>query len=336
MAPPIQPRQNTESLAGLRRNPPRKARRVTILDINGSDSEDMKRPVKPHFRKRSLRKPRPFRFLNLPAELRNMVYGYLLINNRCKNDPVFSAPEIKKGIRKRVAINRRRQTLSKKREEEGKKSVQRRAPTTEPLAYISILSACKQIHDEAKDILYRKNSFRIAIRNFKWDNNPEYMQLDCGLYGWDFPRITNLQLELSIDWHADLATRVNWVGLTKAMPALRRLQVFVTLPDPSRWGRSELSDWGQVDWKYKAIFRDLVAAIPKSVNVKWGLTLRQKVRDFKDKDYVEGRVLRAMYREFENQQGIDLETPGATEGNEDDAESVVDPNTDYSGVFDED
>ena len=43
-----------------------------------------------------------------------------------------------------------------------------------------------------------------------------------------------------------------------------------------------------------------------------------------------------MYREFENQQGIDLETPGATEVNEDDAESVVDPNADYSGVFDED
>jgi len=265
-----------------------------------------------------------------------MVYGYLLINNRRKNDPVFSAPEIKKGMRKRKAINRRRQTLSKKREEEGKKPLQRRAPTTEPLAYISILSACKQIHDEAKDILYRKNSFRIAIRNFKWDNSPEYMQLDCGLYGWDFPRITNLQLELSIDWHANLATRVNWVGLTKAMPALRRLQVFVTLPDPSRWGRIELSDWGQVDWKYKAIFRDLVAAIPKSVNVKWGLTLRQKVRDFKDKDYVEGWVLRTMYREFEIQQGIDLETPGATEMNEDDAESMVDPNTDYSGVFDED
>jgi hypothetical protein len=261
-----------------------------------------------------------------------MVYGYLLVNNRCKNDPVFSAPEIKKGIRKRQTINRIRQTLSNKREKEGKKSPQRRAPTTEPLAYVSILSVCKQIHDEAKDILYRKNSFRIAIRNFKWDNSPEYMRLDYGLHGWDFPRITNLQLELSIDWHANLATRVNWVSLTKAMPALRRLQVFVTFPDPSR----ELSDWGQVDWKYKAIFRDLVAAIPKSVNVKWGLTLRQKVRDFKDKDYVEGRVLRAMYREFENQQGIDLETPGATEVNEDDAESVVDPNADYSGVFDED
>ena len=51
MAPPIQPRQNAESLAGLRRNPPRKARRVTILDSDGSDSdgsdsEDVKRPVK--------------------------------------------------------------------------------------------------------------------------------------------------------------------------------------------------------------------------------------------------------------------------------------------------
>ena len=251
-----------------------------------------------------------------------MVYEYLLVNNRCKNDPVFSALEIKKGIRKREATNRRMQTLSKRREEEGKKPLQRKAPTTEPLAYISILSACKQIHDEAKDILYRKNSFHIAIRDFKWNNNPEYMQLDCGLYGWDFPRITNLQLELSIGWNANLATRVNWVGLTKTMPALRRLQVFVTLPDLSHWHRSQLSDWGQVDWKYKAIFRDLVAAIPKSVNVKWGPTLKQKVRDFKDKDYVEGRVLRAMYREFENQQGIDFETPGVTEVDEDDAESV--------------
>jgi len=46
MALLIQPRQNTDSLTWLRRNPPRKARRATILDSSDSDSEDVKRPVK--------------------------------------------------------------------------------------------------------------------------------------------------------------------------------------------------------------------------------------------------------------------------------------------------
>ncbi|OCL10009.1 hypothetical protein AOQ84DRAFT_8121 [Glonium stellatum] len=266
-----------------------------------------------------------------------MVYEYLLVNNHCRNDPVFSIPAIKKMIQKREAIKRRRQAMLEKRLARRMKPVQHRVTATIPLVYTSIYSTCKQIHDEAKDVFFRMNSFHIVIPDFDFIYRRDDMLFLKGLDdSWDFPRITNLQLELCISSIFNLKTRVNWVDLTKNLPYLRKLQVFVTSSNFSRFKTTELYDWERVNWKYKAAFRDLVAAIPKSVDVKWGLTLKQKLGNFKGKDYLEGKVLRAMYRQYENQRGIDYEVPDTMAVDEDDTESVVDPYAGYSSMFDDD
>jgi hypothetical protein len=66
---------------------------------------------------------------------------------------------------------------------------------------------------------------------------------------------------------------VDWSALFTPFTSLRFLHVVFTFhPRYYDWAYSELCDWTTTGYVHKAFFRDLLAAIPKHVDVKFGTT----------------------------------------------------------------
>ncbi|KAF2500455.1 hypothetical protein BU16DRAFT_247368 [Lophium mytilinum] len=300
-------------VAKIRRNPERQARgdMSALLDSDDdfTDADD-ERPKK---KKRRLAwKPKgKFRFLDLPAELRNSIYELLLVNQR-DSSATFKALRIFLNQEIREYRKMRRDRDSIKRIHMGGKAVIPKAFKIEPLAYVAILATNKQISQEAKHILYSRNTFAITISRRNWEqiNRPAAF---ISPFGWDYSLMTSMHLELVLATTADVDMMVHWMALFGEMHSLRHLTISLTRGPNHYEGDDAMQKWEDVHWIFKAFLRSFVQAIPKNAMVVWsyrdpednrGSLLRgQGLRRVKPS------VVKAMWAKMKQLQGVEHDLP---------------------------
>jgi hypothetical protein len=206
---------------------------------------------------------KPFPFFELPREIRDQVYSSLV--TRPENGrSVIAAVPILSGRRKRVAAQSKRDRVNRRRIFDGKPPLRAREINTEPVIHLNFLQASRRLQYEAKDYLYSSNWFAITL-----DRLP-HATFETP-FGWDLSRVTRLQVELQLKDAAHMNSYVDWSALFTPFTSLRFLHVVFTFhPRYYDWAYSELCDWATTGYVHKAFFRDLLAAIPKHVDVKFG------------------------------------------------------------------
>ncbi|KAF2712651.1 hypothetical protein K504DRAFT_401733 [Pleomassaria siparia CBS 279.74] len=220
----------------------------------------------------------PFRFFNLPREVRDHVYSYLVVR-RGRRTPIIEAKTILKNQKKRVTAERTRIRLNQKRAQSGRRSITPREAATEPIVHLHVLQASKALQYEVSEYLYENNWFAISIDNFPMTT------IDAPL-GWDYSRMTRLQLELQLKDAQRMNSYIDWMTFFAAFPSVRFLRIIPTFhPRYYDWAQAELHDWNTAHFVFRAFFRELLANIPKRINLKLGPSLRPK-----DDMQLEGKV----------------------------------------------
>jgi len=276
---------------------------------------------------------KPFPFLKLPGELRNRIYELLLTDTRGpKNfaDPVILTNDLRRRITRRTAsafgLPPMSTGLSKKSFQLAKKFYmlnhlemtreRLRKPVSElPLLLeTAILRACRQTYSEGSALLFQKNTFAIIVRTM--DRNDDLASwFPAGL---DLSRVRRLRLEYQLEhihgktqgYSADLYGSTTPWAFIRRMTSLKTLQLVLTFSDeveaPAKKEHFERL-WHTMRL-YRQLMQELIAAIPKGVEVKMGMTKEDKMRD----DYggfcpVRGSVLRKIYKTYGGIQGADVE-----------------------------
>ncbi|KAF2016228.1 hypothetical protein BU24DRAFT_197059 [Aaosphaeria arxii CBS 175.79] len=282
------------SMMALRRNPERKCREWSlnsrIESINSIASSPSRQrtadhrfsyaPIPPRIgdRQSSQRVPtQPFRFFDLPREVRDHVYSYLVIR-RGKSVPILEAKSILRGQKKRVTSQRTRERLNLKRIQSGRRPLAPREPASEPVVHLNLLQTSRLLHFEASDYLYQ-NWFAISLDNFP------ITTIDTP-YGWNLGRISKMQLELQLKDVERMNSYVDWSTFFANFPSLRLLRIIPTFhPRYYDWARTELRTWHDAHFVFRAFFRELMASIPPNIHLKLGPSL-----DPEDDMQLEGRA----------------------------------------------
>jgi hypothetical protein len=274
-------------MMALRRNPPRCCQEITPQMISEVkfQSAIIENKDTPHSRKERLhvskgraRRPvvdkqrqkqrtgyqeitprandKPFPFLKLPRELRDQVYSYLV--TRPNKRSVLPAVPLLSGRKRQI----KRARLNERRVLSGKPPVRMREEP-EPTLHLRLLQTSRMLREEAKDCLYSNNWFTITL-----DKLP--LTTFETPFGWDLGSITRLQVELQLKDAAHMNSYVDWTTLFSSFTSLRFLHVAPTFhPRYYEWARSELCNWTTAHYVHKAFFRELFAAIPNHVDIKF-------------------------------------------------------------------
>lgn len=205
----------------------------------------------------------PFRFFDLPREVRDHVYSYLVVR-RGRPLPIIESKSILKSQKKRATAQRTRERLNQKRISTGKRPITPRETTAEPIVHLNVLQASKLLHYEASDYMYQMNWFAISLDNFP-SMIPDVPQ------GWSFSRITRLQLELQLKDAQRMNSHIDWATFFASFSSLRFLRIIPTFhPRYYEWASAELSQWQTAHFIHRAFFRELLAVIPGQINLKLG------------------------------------------------------------------
>jgi hypothetical protein len=206
---------------------------------------------------------KPFRFFELPREIRDQVYSNLVTRPNNGRSLIAAVP-ILSSRRKRVATHSKRDRVNRRRIFDGKPPLRAREIIPEPVVHLNFLRASQRLQNEAKDCLYSTNWFAITL-----DRLP-HATFETP-FGWDLSRITRLQVELQLKDVAHMNSYVDWSALFTPFTSLRFLHIVFTFhPRYYDWVYSELCDWTTTGYVHKAFFRDLLSAIPSRVDVKFG------------------------------------------------------------------
>jgi hypothetical protein len=187
----------------------------------------------------------------------------------------------------------------------GRQPISPRDAITEPIIHLNVLQASKALQYEASDYMYEKNWFAISLDNFP------VTTVDAP-FGWDYSRITKIQLELQLKDSQRMNSYIDWATFFAAFPALRSLRIIPTFhPKYVAWAQAELNNWSTAHFIHRAFFRELLASIPERLALKLGPSLKMK-----DDMQLEGRVpvgrevLRGMYLELGTRRVIDANRGG--------------------------
>ena len=233
----------------------------------------------------------PFPFFSLPREVRDHVYSYLVVR-RGRRTPVIEARSILREQKKRATAQRTRERLNLKRKQSGRRPVAPRDTTTEPIVHLGLLQASKLLHYEASDSYYQHNWFAISI-----DNLPS-TAIETPT-GWDYSRITKMQLEIQLKDAQRMNTYVDWRPFFTMFPSLRWLRIIPTFHSRYyEWAHSELNDWKSAHYIFRAFFRELLASIPEQFVLKLGPSYQHDDMQLEGKASVGKRVLWDMYVEL--------------------------------------
>jgi hypothetical protein len=206
----------------------------------------------------------PFRFKDLPPELRNMVYSYIVGKNSDRPTLVFDAAELRYRI---PNFN----------------------DTEQLTANTALLHVDQQIKYEALAVLYKHNTFYALLGevNYAFDVVPyeEGMVTHSALpYGWDLSRIEHLCIDVELaygnasNFTVDTLQSVCLSSLLR-MTGLRSLRFFIvtnaeTLAGTPPMYNDLLHDGGKMPYGtvwYRQVMRNLITVVPKGVDVLLGL-----------------------------------------------------------------
>ncbi|KAI4959155.1 hypothetical protein J4E86_002876 [Alternaria arbusti] len=210
---------------------------------------------------------RPFRFFELPQEIRDEVYSHLVVRRTSRSLPILDATTILNDRKKRLAALKSRERLNQRRLSTGKRPVCPRTAEPEPLLHLELLRASQRLAGEATDCMYTNNWFAISLNKLPV---PTY---DIP-HGWDLSRVKRLQVELQLKDAIRMNRYVDWASFFSALPSLQFLRIVPTLhPRYYEWSHPEFHEWSTTPFVHKAFFRELLAAIPAYVDLKIGLAM---------------------------------------------------------------
>ncbi|PSN67265.1 hypothetical protein BS50DRAFT_387520 [Corynespora cassiicola Philippines] len=222
----------------------------------------------------------PFRFFDLPREVRDHVYSYLVVR-RGKKCGVIEAKPILRGQKKRLSALRTRERLNQKRALDGRRPIVPRELPADPVVHLAILQASRLLHYEASDCLYKNNWFALSLDSFPAITAPEAPP------GWDPRRISRMQLELQLKDAQRMNGYVDWAPFFASFPSLRFLRVVPTFHVRYyEWASTELRDWRSAHYVFRAFFRELLASVPEHIALRMGAA-----RDPQRGMQLEGRAL---------------------------------------------
>lgn len=241
----------------------------------------------------------PFRFFDLPREVRDHVYSYLVVR-RGRKVPIIEAKAILRGQKKRANAQRTRERLNQKRAQSGRRPITPREPPVEPIVHLNILQASALLRYEANDYMYQNNWFALSLDNFP-------ITLIDTPSGWSFDRIARMQLELQLKDAQRMNSYVDWGTFFASFPALRFLRIIPTFhPRYYDWAQAELTTWAEAHFIFRAFFRELLVAIPEAIHLKLGPSLdTEENMLLEGRDHVSRLTLQEMYTELGARRGAD-------------------------------
>jgi hypothetical protein len=216
-----------------------------------------------------------------------------MVVRRGRRTPIIEARSILREQKKRAAARRTRERLSLKRMQSGRRPVAPRDPATEPIVHLDVLQASKLLHYEASDCLYQQNWFALSL-----DNLPSTVVETPA--GWDYGRITKMQLEIQLKDAQRMNSYVNWAPFFAMFPSLRWLRIIPTFHARYyEWAHLELEHWESVHYIFRSFFRELLASIPEHLILNLGPSSHpQHDMQLDGKASVEKGVLWDMYVEL--------------------------------------
>lgn len=131
----------------------------------------------------------PFPFFQLPREIRDHVYSYLIVSRGSGRELVIDAATVLKKRKKRVVVQSARDRLNRQRLASGKRPVCARTTISEPVVDLNLLQVSQRMYREASDFLYSSNWFAIPLSKLP----STAIETPAG---WDLSRIKRLKLEL--------------------------------------------------------------------------------------------------------------------------------------------
>lgn len=235
----------------------------------------------------------PFRFLELPQEIRDEIYSYLVVRQTHNSPPILDATTILKNRKKRLAARKTRERLNQQRLLDGKPPTCPHTTHTDPILHVDLLRTSQKLADEAADCMYTKNWFAISLDKLPL---PTFEVPP----GWDLSRIKRLQIEIQLKDSIRMNRYVDWSSFFSSFPSLQFLRVVPTLhPRYYEWAKSEFTDWSATPFVHKAFFRELLAAVPGYVDLKIGLSVDANENvQIQGKTAIDSRFLWDMYMEL--------------------------------------
>ncbi|KAF2660454.1 hypothetical protein K491DRAFT_589055 [Lophiostoma macrostomum CBS 122681] len=242
-------------------------------------------------RQPSPRSAGPFRFFDLPREVRDNVYSYLVVR-RGRRVPIIEAKSIIRAQKKRATAQKHRERHNQRRILSGRPPIVPREPVTDSIVHLNILQTSQCLRWEARDHFYHNNWFAISLDAFPITTMdvPE---------SWDLGRITKMQLELQLKDAQRMNTYVDWTTFFNQFSALRHLRIIPTFHQRYYdWAQSEISTWDESHFVFRAFFRELLVSVPEHLNLKLGPALdSQDVMTLEGRGHVSRDFLRQMYTE---------------------------------------
>lgn len=206
----------------------------------------------------------PFRFLDLPRELRDQIYSYLTARQDVSSSTTLDACSVLKEQKKRTISQASRDRLNQKRLICGKPLVRARVVATQPLVFLNIMAVSRLLHYEASNMFYSNNYFSITLEKLPLTT----FEVP---YGWDLSRITRLRIELQLKDATRMNKYVDWDALFSVFTSLRFLRLVPTFHSRYYdWAHAELEDWSTTPFVHKAFVRNLLDGIPRNVDFKLG------------------------------------------------------------------
>lgn len=261
----------------------------------------------------------------LPGELRNRIYGFLLTDTR--GPEVFADPVIlindynrRKERRAKLGAPAMSTGLSKKSIALAKKHymlndlpinivrLTKHVCGLPPLLETAVLRVSRQLHWEGTAILFRENIFALIVPvSRRYDNIVSWFPA-----GLDLSRIQHVRLEVQLysssqDGASTLqtATAVPWAFLSR-MNDLKTLTVIITSNDIAIAPMSKiiLERFWHITPYFYTLMLELVAAVPRGVEIKTGLTKVEKVEsDYGGFSPLRRAVLRKIFKTYAGVQG---------------------------------